>query len=162
NIPANSGDWTTWVAGVSNGQVYAARSGNGASVSAKLFALRATDGGEVWRSVDLINAGAYDGVVFASNGDPIIASFTTIKRIRATDGTTAWTASRQCSVSGNCGAAVAGSGVYVADAAAGGNVIKRFDLNTGAFQYQGPLMNGFLIQTTPMAAPDGTIYLPRV
>src|SRR5262249_2600431 len=133
NIPFNTGDWSTWVAGVSNGQVHAARSGNGASVSAKLFALNVLDGGELLRSVDLIDAGAYDGVVFGSNGDPIIASFRTIKRIRAVDGTTAWTASRTGSVSGNCGAAVAGSGVYVADAAVGGNVIKKFDINTGGF-----------------------------
>src|SRR6266850_5794293 len=29
NIPYNSGDWTTWIAGVKNGRVFASRSGNG-------------------------------------------------------------------------------------------------------------------------------------
>jgi hypothetical protein len=50
----------------------------------------------------------------------------------------------------------------VADAAAGGNVIKKFNLATGAFMYASPVMAGFTIQNTPMVAPDGTIYLPRV
>jgi hypothetical protein len=164
DIPANAGDWTTWIAGVSNGQVYAARSGNGASVSAKLYAIDQTTGNFTWPagSADLIDAGAYDGVVFASNGDPIVASFRTIKRIRATDGTTAWTAARVGSVSGNCGGALGATGFYVADAAPGGNVIKKFNVDTGAFMYQSPVMAGFLIQNTPMVAPDGTIYLSRV
>jgi hypothetical protein len=164
DIPANSGDWTAWVAGVSNGQVYAARSGNGASVSAKLYAIDQATGNFTWPtgSAELIDAGAYDGVVFASNGDPIIASFRTIKRIRATDGTTAWTANRVGSVSGDCGGALGATGFYVADAAAGGTVIKKFNTDTGAFMYQSPVMAGFTIQNTPMVSPDGTIYLSRV
>jgi hypothetical protein len=161
NVPYNSGDWTTWVAGVSQGRVYASRSGNGASVSAKLYCLDAATGSTLWTSQDLIDAGAYDGVVFAPNGDPIIASFHTIKRIRASDGTTAWTASRVGSVSGNCGGASSGNAVYVADAVVGGNAIKRYDLATGAFQYQSPVMTGFTLQNTPFVAPDGTIYLSR-
>jgi hypothetical protein len=162
NIPANAGDWTTWVAGVKNGRVYASRSGNGASVSARLHCLDAASGTTLWQSTDLINAGAYDGVVFADNGDPIIASFTTIKRIRAVDGTTAWTSPRVCSVSGNCGGAIFAGAVYVADAVVGGHAIKKYDLSTGAFLYQGSLMPGFLPQNTPLVGPDGTIYLNRV
>jgi hypothetical protein len=166
NIQYNAGDWTTWVAGVSNGKVFASRSGNGASVSAKLYALDAVTGEVLWDSDDLIDAGAYDGVVFAENGDPIIASFRTIKRIRATDGSTAWTAQRTCSVSGNCGGAArvqaGGGAVYVVDTVAGGQAIKKFNIDTGALQYQGPVMPGFLMQNTPMVAPDGTIYVSRV
>jgi hypothetical protein len=64
-------------------------------------------------------------------------------------------------VSGNCGGALYGNAVYVADAAPGGHVLKRYDLTTGAFQYASPLMPGFLIQTTPMVAPDGTVFLNR-
>jgi hypothetical protein len=161
NVPYNSGDWTTWVAGVDQGKVYASRSGNGASVSAKLYCLDAATGGTLWTSHDLIDAGAYDGVVFAPNGDPIIGSFTSIKRIRASDGTTAWNAARVGSVSGNCGGALHGSAVYVADAVPGGHRIKRFDLATGAFQYQGPVMSGFTLQNSPLVGPDGTIYLSR-
>jgi hypothetical protein len=35
-IPYHTGDWTTWVAGVKDGHVYASRSGNGASVKDNL------------------------------------------------------------------------------------------------------------------------------
>lgn len=161
NIAYNSGDWTTWIAGVKNGRLYASRSGNGASVSAKLHCLDAATGAPLWQSVDLIDAGAYDGVVFAANGDPVIASFRTIKRIRAVDGTTAWSTPRVGSVSGNCGGAIFGDSVYVADAAVGGTVLKRFDLATGQFRYAGPVMVGFTVQNTPMCGPDGTVYLSR-
>ncbi len=166
NLPANAGDWTTWIAGVKNGRLFASRSGNGASVSAKLRCLDAATGAFLWQSVENIDAGAYDGVVFASNGDPVVASFRTIKRIRAIDGTTAWTANRVCSVSGDCGGAIfaapGGDAIYVADAVAGGHVFKKFDLETGAFRYQSSRMDGFTIQNTPLVGPDGTIYLNRV
>lgn len=161
HVPYNPGDWTTWIAGASDGKVYASRSGNGASVSALLYALDAATGGIAWTSQDPIDAGPYDGVVFAPNGDLLVASFRTIWRIRASDGTTAWSASRSCSVSGNCGGTIFGSAVYVADAVPGGHAIKRYDLATGAFQYQGPTMPGFTLQNTPMTGPDGTIYLSR-
>ena len=162
HVPFNTGDWTTWVAGVSNGRVYASRSGNGASVMAKLHCFDAATGAPLWMSVDPIDAGAYDGVVFAPNGDPIIGSFQKIWRIDHLTGATAWVTDRGASVSGNCGVAVHGDAVYAADAAPGGNVIKRFDLATGMFQYQTPVMPGFLTQQTPMVGPDGTVYLSRV
>lgn len=161
HIPYNSGDWTTWVAGVRNGRVYASRSGNGASVAAKLYCLDAATGNILWSSVDLIKAGPYDGVVFAPNGDPIIADFTHIRRIRASDGTTAWATPRTCSVSGNCGGASTDAAIYIADAVPGGHRIEKYDLSTGAFLYQSPLMSGFTIQNSPMVGPDGTVYLSR-
>ncbi|MCY2959295.1 MAG: PQQ-binding-like beta-propeller repeat protein [Planctomycetota bacterium] len=162
SIPANAGDWTTWVAGVKDGRVYASRSGNGASVSAKLFCLDAATGAVLWQSVENQNGGAYDGVVFAPNGDPVIAAFTRIWRFDHLTGATVWSTPRVGSVSGDCGGAIHGGAIYVADVVAGGHTIKRFDLATGAFQYQGPTMAGFTIQTTPMVAPNGNIYLSRV
>jgi outer membrane protein assembly factor BamB len=62
NIPFNPNDWTTWVAGVKDGRVFASRSGNGASVSAKMYALDAATGLTLWISQDTTDAGAYDGV----------------------------------------------------------------------------------------------------
>src|ERR1043165_5515502 len=91
NIPANSGDWTTWIAGVNGGRVYASRSGNGASVAAKLYCLDAATGGVLWFSTVNQDAGAYDGVVFAPNGDPVIASFHNIWRFDHTSGAVLWT-----------------------------------------------------------------------
>jgi len=162
NLPYNPGEWTTWVGGVKDGRVYASRGGNGASSQAPLYCLDAATGAELWHSTQLVDAGAYDGMTFAPNGDPIVASFRDVWRFDATSGAVVWSASRQCSVSGNCGAAVHDDAVYVADSAPGGHVIKRFDLATGAFGYESPLMPGFLMQNTPMVGPDGTVYLNRV
>ena len=162
NIPANSGDWTTWIAGVSGGHVYASRSGNGASVAAKLYCLDAATGSVVWASTVNQDAGAYDGVVFAPGGDPVVASFHTIWRFDHVSGAPVWSANRVGSVSGNCGAALGNGALFVADAVVGGHAIKKFDLATGAFLYQSPVMAGFTIQNTPMVGPDGTIYLSRV
>ena len=165
NIPFVSGDWTTWVGGVRNGRVYASRGGNGASAAAPLYCLDATNGNELWHTQEEIDSGAYDGVVFAPDGDPIIASFRFIWRFDAVTGARVWRTARLCSVSGNCGAAARLSGdggaVYIADAVAGGHTIKRFDITTGAFEYQSPVMPGFTLQNNPMVSPDGTIYLSR-
>jgi hypothetical protein len=157
DIPFNSGDWTTWIAGVSQGRLYAARSGNGASVSAKLHCFDSSTGAPLWTSVDLIDAGAYDGVVFAPNGDPVIGSFNKIWRINHLTGGTVWVADRIAGISGNCGVAIGGNAVYAADVAIGGTVVKRFDLTTGTFQYQSSVMAGYT-QNTPMVGPDGTVY----
>jgi outer membrane protein assembly factor BamB len=165
HLPNNLGDWTTWIAGVRNGLVFSSRSGNGATVAAKLYALDAVTGGIVWESEDMVTAGPYDGVVFAPDGDPIIGSFTDLMRIDAATGDTVWDSPRVCSVSGNCGAAINGNNVYVADFAGvgGGHVIVRFDLETGARQYQSPVMGvgAMLLQNSPMAGPDGSVYLSR-
>jgi len=161
DIPYHSGDWTTWVAGAKNGIVYASRSGNGASVKDNLYALDAATGSLLWTSTDLIDAGPYDGVVFAPDGDPIIASFTDIWRINADDGSTAWHATRLGSVSSSCGGTIYQDSFYIADAAPGGHIIVGYDLATGARLYQSQVMPGFTLQNTPMAGPDGTIYLSR-
>jgi outer membrane protein assembly factor BamB len=168
DLPYNPGETTTWLLGHSNGRVYAARSGNGASASGRVHAFDAATGATAWISTAVISAGPDDGCVFADNGDLIVASFLNIWRIRATDGTTVWTANRAASTSDVCGAARFGDAVYVADSVAGGQVIKRFDLATGVFQYQSPVMPGQspfmpgpLNQQHPMVGPDGTVYLNR-
>ncbi|MBN1435068.1 PQQ-binding-like beta-propeller repeat protein [Candidatus Fermentibacterales bacterium] len=161
DIPYATGDWITWIAGVMNGLVFASRGGNGASVSAPLYALDVTDGSVVWVSDDEIDAGAYDGVVFAGDGDPVIASFRDIWRIDCVDGSTEWHASRTASVSGECGGCIHGDGFYVVDAVPGGHAFVKYDLETGAELYHGPVMSGFTAQCTPMAGPDGTLYFNR-
>ncbi len=160
-LPYYTDDWTPWIGGVRDGKVYASRSGNGASVWARLYCLDAATGDTVWISQVEQSAGAYDGMVFADNGDPIVGSFMDIWRFDAQDGSTVWHAARVGSVSGTCGGALYGSAFYVADAAAGGNILVRYDAATGQRLYQSPVMAGFLIQTTPMVGPDGTVYLAR-
>jgi hypothetical protein len=163
HLPYLNGDWTTWIAGVSHGRLYASRSGNGASVSAVLHCLDAATGQTLWVSTEKINAGAYDGVVCAADGDPIVASFTTIKRFEAASGALVWSVPRLCSVSGNCGGALAASGdaLYVADAVPGGHALRKHALATGLLQYEGPKMPGFTLQNTPFVGPDGAIYVSR-
>jgi len=161
HIPYETGDWTTWIAGAARGLVYASRSGNGSSVQARVYALDAGDGSVVWASQAEVDAGGYDGVVLAPNGDLVVGNFTSVTRIRSSDGTTAWSSPRTCSVSSSCGPALHGDAVYVADVAPGGHVIVRFDLATGTRMYESPVMPGFTLQNTPMVAPDGTVYLAR-
>ena len=161
-IPYLVGDWTPWVAGVMDGRVFASRSGNGASISAPLYALDASDGSTLWISGDVIDAGPYDGVVFAPDGDPVIGSFQDIWRIDAETGGTVWHATRVGSVSGTCGGAIFGDAFYVADVTGGGHIIVRYDLATGARLYQSSIMSGFLMQNTPMVDAAGNIYLSRV
>lgn len=161
NLPYNAGDWTTWVAGCSNGLVYASRAGNGGSIAAALYAFDQDSGNPVWVSQETIKTGAYDGVVFADDGDPIVAWHQAIRRIDADTGLTVWTTPRVGSVSGNCGVAIHGDAVYSCEVVPGGHAIKRFDLATGAAQYVGPTMPGFTVQNVPMVGPDGTIYLSR-
>ncbi len=155
-------DWIAWVAGAANDTVYASRSGNGASVSQKLIAYNAITGAERWRSQDPTTAGAYDGVVFAPNGDLLVADFRNVTRIRATDGTTAWRVPRVGSVSGNCGAAATPDALFIVDAIAGGHTIKKLSLATGATLYQSPVMPGFTAQNSPFLSADGsTVYFAR-
>jgi hypothetical protein len=160
-LPYNSGDWTPWIAGVRDGKVYCSRSGNGASVSALMYALDAEDGHTVWVSQAMQDAGPYDGTVFAEDGDLIVGSFEDIWRIDAADGHTVWHATRVGSVSSSCGGARFGDAFYIADATGGGHVLVRYDVATGQRLYQSPIMPGFTLQNTPLVGPDGTIYLSR-
>jgi len=157
-----SQDWIAWVAGASNDTVYASRSGNGASVSQKMIAYSAANGAERWRSVANTTAGAYDGVVFAANGDLLVADFRNVTRIRATDGTTAWRVNRLASVSGNCGGAATSEALFIVDAAVGGHVVKKLNIDTGLLQYQSTVMAGFTSQNSPFLSADGnTVYFAR-
>lgn len=163
HVPYITGEWTTWIAGVSHGRLYASRAGNGASVQAVLHCYDATSGAPLWTSTEKTDMGAYDGAVFAPDGDPVLASSTRIKRFDAATGALVWSAARLCSVSGFCGGALATSGdaLYVADAVPGGHAIRKHALATGQFLYQGPTMVGFTLQNTPFVGPDGSIYLSR-
>ncbi len=161
DLPFESGDWTTWLAGTSNGLLYAARSGNGDTSHAPLYALDQATGAIVWTSVIEIRSGAYDGVVFAQDGDPILGWGTSAVRIDAASGATVWQTSRVCSVTGACGGARIGDALYIVDAVPGGHAVKRLDAASGAFQYQGPTMPGFTLQSTPMLTPDGAIVISR-
>ncbi len=161
DIPFESGDWTTWIAGAKDGLVFACRGGNGSSSSARVYALDGATGAVVWISEDEVSAGAYDGVVFAPDGDLLVGDFRNVTRIDFDTGATVWQADRTCSVSSSCGPASSGDAVYIADVTEGGHVIRRLNLATGALDYESPVMAGFTVQNTPMVGPDGRVFLSR-
>jgi sugar lactone lactonase YvrE len=155
-------EWIAWIAGVNNGRVYASRASN--DKVQPIRAYDATDGTPLWTSSYLTEAFAYDGVVFAPDGDLIVGDFGFITRIDADTGSTVWSTPRSCPVSGNCGgaAAVSSNAVYIDEAAPGGNVITKIDLTTGAVLYSSPIMPGFTDQNSPFISPDeNTIYFSR-
>ena len=161
NIPYVAGDWTTFLLGTSNGRVYAGRSGNGASVSQIFYALDQATGNTVWTSVQPIDAGPYDGICFAANGDLVIGNAASVRRVSAVDGSTLWDVPRICNVTSSCGIALFANAVYVAEPAPGGNWIRKLDLATGGTLYNTVVMPGFTSQNTPFVGPDGTVYLSR-
>lgn len=153
-------EWIAWIAGVSNGQVYASRASH--SQPQPIRAYDAATGAFLWESAYATQAFAYDGVVFADNGDPIVGDFNSVVRISAVDGSTVWNVPRSCAVSGNCGAALSDSGVLIDDIAPGGNIVRKLDPNSGATLYDSPVMAGFTNQNSPFASPDGsTVYFSR-
>ena len=155
DLPLNPGDWTTWIAGVRDGRVYASRSGNGGSVAAQLHALDVVTGIELWVSAETTVSSPYDGVGFAPDGDLIIGSLRELVRINAEDGSTVWRQSRHCVISSGCGVAIHGDHVYVAE----GSVIAAYDLATGARLYESEMIgNG---QDSPFVGVDGTVFYAR-
>jgi sugar lactone lactonase YvrE len=152
--------WIAWIAGARDGKVYASRSNNGAPNP--LRAYDAATGAFLWSSAATTEAFAYDGTVFAPDGDPIVGDFTKVVRIDAASGATVWSTPRVGSVSGNCGAAASPTAVYIVEPVFGGHVLTRLDLATGARLYSSPLMAGFTAQNSPFVSHDGkTVYFAR-
>jgi outer membrane protein assembly factor BamB len=161
DCPFVAGQWTTVVYGAKGGRVYVGRGGNGGSSSAPVYCLDAQTGAVLWISQDDVRTGAYEGIIFMDNGDPIFASHTEMRRIDALTGETLWLASRSCSVSGNCGPARDGDAIYVDETAPGGQRISRFSATTGQRLYSSATMPGFLCQNQPFCAPGGIVFYLR-
>lgn len=154
-----STEFIAWIAGANGGRVYGARSQN--QKPTPIYALDASTGALLWTSAVTTEAFAYDGVVFADNGDLIVGDRTHVVRINATTGATVWSATRACPVSGACGVAITDTAVYYDLPVVGGNAIGKLDLATGAALYISPVMPGFTDQNTPFVGPDGTVYFSR-
>ncbi len=160
-LPFNFPDsWRSRVTAIRDGQVYATRSGN--TNADYLYALSPIDGTQIWQSQDLINETTTESCAFAPNGDIITTGPTGLLRIRRSDGTTAWNASRSCPTSGGCDASVFGGKVFIWEAGGSGPVVTAFDLATGARLYSSPgVIGGIVQQVGLMVGPDGTVYAPR-
>jgi len=153
-------EWIAWIGGARDGKVYASRSSHAKPQPIKAF--DAVTGALVWTSVTTTEAWAHDGIVFAPDGDLIVGDFQSVKRIEESDGSTVWTVTRNCPVSGNCGAAATATAFYIDKTVSGGNEIAKYDLATGAYLYSSPVMPGFTTQNAPFLSPDGqTVYFSR-
>ena len=156
-------EWIASVAGASDGRVFAARGGSGRQTP--VYAFDGATGALAWASTHLTLAGPQDGVVFTANGDLIVGDEQRLARLRGSDGSTVWTINRQCSVSGNCGAAIGPDGVFIdvpSPDASFSQAIAKYDLATGAFRYRTPPMTGATVQNAPFLSLDGsTVYLAR-
>lgn len=156
-----SQEWIAWIAGANDGRVYASRSSH--LKPAPVLAFDAGSGAPLWTSALSTQAFAYDGVVFATDGDLLIGDYLQIARIDGDSGATLWSTPRTCSVSGDCGPAAAADALFIDEVAVGGQVITKIDPLTGQKLYQSPVMSGFLVQRTPFLSHDGrTVYFGRV
>ena len=170
NLPFEIGDWTTWIAGVKNGRLFASRSGNGGSVNSPLYCLDVATGTVLWHTAGgggpdryEVQAGPYTGAVFAPDGDIIVPSWRWIERIDAETGSLVWRAARVEQVGNTTGVVINGNAVYTVDLISGsGNrvAIRKFDATTGAFLYRGPLLGGVLLHNGLYVGTDGRLYLP--
>ncbi len=155
-----SQEWIAWILGVRDGRVYTSRGGNG--TLAPIHAYDAAGGDLLWTSPVPIGAFAYEGVVFAPDGDLLVGWHTDIYRLESTSGAVVWHATRSCSVSGSCGPAASATALYIDEVAPGGQIVTKFDIETGDELYSSPVAPGFLTQKSPFLSPDGnTVYYPR-
>ncbi|MCK6448716.1 MAG: PQQ-binding-like beta-propeller repeat protein [Planctomycetes bacterium] len=154
-------DWIAWIGGASHGRVFASRASNGKPKGLEAF--DAATGAHLWTSTATSEAFAYDGVVFAPNGDPLLADHTKVVRLDAATGATVWTFNRTRPISGNCGVAVTDTAAFVDNGFFGSSQwVTKIDLATGAYLYESPHVPGGSEQNTPFLSADGaTVYFPR-
>jgi hypothetical protein len=168
DLPFENGDWTTWIAGVKNGRLFASRSGNGGSVSAPLYCLDAATGAMLWHTAGgtsvpryEIRAGPYAGAVFADDGDIIVPSRSWIERIDAVTGQLLWRTARVEQVGNTTGAVIEGDAVYTADSASGLRiVVRKINATTGTPMYQSAPLSGGFLHNGLYIGTDGRLYLP--
>jgi outer membrane protein assembly factor BamB len=154
-------DWIAWIAGAKNGKVYASRASNGKP--GRIYEFDAATGAPGWTSVATTQAFAYDGVVFAPDGDLLVGDLSTVVRIDSATGNTVWTFNRTRAVSGNCGVCCTANAVFLDNGFfASSQWVTKIDLATGTFLYESPHIPGGSEQNQPFLSPDGlTVYLSR-
>jgi outer membrane protein assembly factor BamB len=156
-------DDTSYAVGVNKGRVYATRGADGSSISF-LYALDLTTGNILWRSEEACFAeGFYDqSPVYTSEGDLIFSFQLKSYRINHLDGRTVWK-SQNFNESYSC-EAIYGNRLYGRYNKRNRAVLAAFDIETGAFLYQGDFFPaGFGVASgNPQIfiSPEGTICLP--
>jgi hypothetical protein len=158
---SSSVDWIAWIAGISpNGILWASRSDNSKQRPLQRYDVRT---GTLLGATSLSTfAWAHDGAVFGPDGDIVVGDRERLVRLDEATGAVVWNITRNCSVSGHCGPALAGDALYIDQVGPGGQVITRVDYNTGQKLYSSPVMPGFTAQNAPFAAPGGgRVYFAR-
>jgi hypothetical protein len=156
-------DDTSYAVGVNKGRVYATRGADGSSISF-LYALDLATGNILWRSEEACFAeGFYDqSPVYTSEGDLIFSFQLKSYRINHLDGRTVWK-SQNFNESYSC-EAIYGNRLYGRYNKRNRAVLAAFDIETGAFLYQGDFFPaGFGVASgNPQIfiSPEGTICLP--
>jgi outer membrane protein assembly factor BamB len=161
DLPAT--DDTSYAVGVNKGRVYATR-GSDASRISYLYALDLATGNILWRSEEACFAeGFYDqSPVYTSEGDLIFSFQLKSYRINHLDGRTVWK-SQNFNESYSC-EAIYGNRLYGRYNKRNRAVLAAFDIETGAFLYQGDFFPaGFGVASgnpSIFISPEGTICLP--
>ena len=161
DLPAT--DDTSYAVGVNKGRVYATRGADGSRISF-LYALDLATGNILWRSEEACFAeGFYDqSPVYTSEGDLIFSFQLKSYRINHLDGRTVWK-SQNFNESYSC-EAIYGNRLYGRYNKRNRAVLAAFDIETGAFLYQGDFFPaGFGVASgnpSIFISPEGTICLP--
>ena len=159
-------DWTSYAIAVRDGRVYATRGSKGSGKS-YIYALRLSDGMQIWRSQDICfgEASADVGPVFAPNGDLIVAygSGETF-RFNCLTGATVWKNEIIYGVDRRTLETTNGNRFYGRDRQRGKSFVCAIDPDTGKVKYRSePVAGGVGWVTGYMrmfTGPDGTVYLP--
>ena len=166
-------DDTSYAIGVRDGRVYATRGSDGDSKEHYIYALRLSDGEQLWRSADACGQwGFYDaGPVFAPNGDLIInffgesQLFSGARRIDFVTGATVWkTQSVPAKQVGQRSIETTNGDRFYGRKKLSGTRIARFNPDNGELLYESqkiPAENFTVSGEIQMfTGPDGTVYLP--
>lgn len=153
-------DWRSRVSAVNDSYVFVTRAGD-ANFS-HLHALRVSNGSHAWRSEHAIDECSSESLAFAGNGDIIVGNFSSVTRIRATDGTTVWNTPRTGVSSDSCAVAVYQNKLYIWESTSGGPCVTALNATTGERLYSSePLGPGCFQQLGLMVGHDGAVYAPR-
>lgn len=160
-------DGFSHVIGVRDGRVYATR-GSDAFYKSYIYALRLSDGVQLWRSADIcMTEAVYDASpVYAPNGDLIVSWELSAYRINCLTGATVWKSETYRELLGS----------YTVEAANGDRLYGRIngrrsktrivavDANTGKVNYSSAFFPSDIGVTSGypriFTGPDGTVYVP--
>jgi len=154
-----STDWRSRVSAVSDGVLYATRSGN--TNASYLYALDIHTGSIIWKSEELVDESSTEGVNFSSDGDIIAGNFTNVMRINKEDGTTQWKTDRYAPSSDGSQVAVYGNRCYTWEASYPGPMVTALDIETGQIVAHSPKFPGLVQQVYLFTGNNGVIYAPR-